>query len=312
MNIPRDRDGFDDDEAGRAWQEPAHLSGDEPADQPNFADRRRQPRDSDHTAEGATWQPPGWDLPPATPDRRPGVLGRSWRATTPPAGTPPTTGGPPATPPATGGPFGGHHRRHDPEMARAFSYEGDPLGAQSWALQRGWTVSDGSGPEDAVLTELLAGAPVRPGKEARAAGVLRGRAGAVELVAFDVVYPQGRRWVATYAVTAAPLLGAVPPLRLSPARLWKHHTSGLVPVPSGNDAFDARWQLLAAEDGAPVRSLARDPAVHGLLLGSDDGDEFWTGAGYLAAVRPDGHRPQLIEHHARLLTAVVGALAAGF
>jgi hypothetical protein len=29
----------------------------------------------------------------------------------------------------------------------------------------------------------------------------------------------------------------------------------------------------------------------------------------MAAIRPDGHRPQLIEHHARLLTAIVGALA---
>jgi hypothetical protein len=48
--------------------------------------------------------------------------------------------------------------------------------------------------------------------------------------------------------------------------------------------------------------------VQGLLLGTDDGDEFWTGAGYLAAVRPDGHRPLLIEHHVRLLTALVGAL----
>jgi hypothetical protein len=28
----------------------------------------------------------------------------------------------------------------------------------------------------------------------------------------------------------------------------------------------------------------------------------------VAAIRPDGHRPQLIEHHARLLTAIVVAL----
>jgi hypothetical protein len=197
-------------------------------------------------------------------------------------------------------------------MARAFTYEGDPFGAQAWALQHGWTISDGSGPEDAVLSELLSTAPVRPGKEARPAGVLRGRAGAVELVAFDVVYPYGRQWVAKYAVSAAPLLGAVPMLRLSPARLWKHGTAGLVPVTTGDAAFDSRWQLFAAEDGPQVRRLAQDPAVRGLLLGTDDGDEFWTGAGHVAAVRPDGHRPQLIEHHARLLTAIVGALAAGY
>jgi hypothetical protein len=76
--------------------------------------------------------------------------------------------------------------------------------------------------------------------------------------------------------------------------------------------FDTRWMLLAAEDSPQVRRLAQDPTVHGLLLGTDDGDEFWTGAGYVAAIRPDGHRPALLEHHARLLTAVVQALAAGY
>jgi hypothetical protein len=157
----------------------------------------------------------------------------------------------------------------------------------------------------------MATSPVRPGKEARPASVLRGRAGALELVAFDIAYPLGRSLVPKYAVTAAPLLGAVPALRLSPARFWRHRTGGLVPIVSGNDLFDARWLLLAAEDSPQVRRLVQDPAVQGLLLGTDDGDEFWTGAGHLAAVRPDGHRPQLIEHHTRLLTALVGALALG-
>jgi hypothetical protein len=105
------------------------------------------------------------------------------------------------------------------------------------------------------------------------------------------------------------VLGALPPLRLSPARFWKHRTGGLVQVPSGDPAFDTRWVLLAAEDGPAARALVGDATVRGLLLGSDDGDEFWTAAGHLAAIRPDGHRPQLIEHHARLLTAIVSALA---
>jgi len=303
MSTPRDRDGFDD---GSDWQEPPHLSGDERAGEvePNIADRRQRPRDSGHTSDHEAWQPPGWDLPAASPDRDRPPVDPSWvPPTVPPTAAPERT---------RGGLFGSRQRARDPEMERAFTYEGDQLGAQSWALQHGWTVSDGSGPEDAVLADLLGTAPVRPGKEARPAGVLRGRAGAVELVAFDVVYPWGRQWVAKYAVTAAPLLGAVPTLRLSPSRLWKHGTGGLVPVISGDEAFDSRWQLLAAEDGPQVRRLAQDPAVHGLLLGTDDGDEFWTGAGHLAAVRPDGHRPQLIEHHARLLTAIVGALAAGY
>jgi hypothetical protein len=196
-------------------------------------------------------------------------------------------------------------------MDRAFRPETDLVGAQGWALQHGWTISDGQGPQDAVLQDLIATSPVRPGKEARPASVLRGWAGPLELVAFDIAYPLGRSVVPKYAVTAAPLLGAVPGLRLSPARFWRHRTGGLVPVPSGNESFDARWLLLAAEDGPQVRRLVQDPAVQGLLLGTDDGDEFWTGAGYLAAVRPDGHRPLLIEHHARLLTALVGALAPG-
>jgi hypothetical protein len=333
MSTPRDRDGFDDDETGRAWQEPAHLGGDPPADdrpaddapadEPNFADRRKQPRDEDHTAGGAAWKPPGWDLPAATPDRgRQPAVDPSWAPPATPPTTPPTT--PPDAPPttlpttpSTTAPersrslFGGRRRARDPEMERAFTYGGDPLGAQAWALHRGWTVADGTGPEDAVLEELVSGAPVRPGKEARPTSVLRGRVGAVELVAFDVVEPLGRGWVPTHAITAAPMLGAVPVLRLSPARLWKHRTGGLLPLASGNDAFDSRWQLLVAEDGPQVRSLVQDPEVQGLLLGTDDGDEFWTGAGHLAAVRPDGHRPLLIEHHARLLTALVGALALG-
>jgi hypothetical protein len=33
---------------------------------------------------------------------------------------------------------------------------------------------------------------------------------------------------------------------------------------------------------------------------------------FAAPIRLDGHRPQLIEHHARLLAAVVGALAAAY
>ena len=67
-----------------------------------------------------------------------------------------------------------------------------------------------------------------------------------------------------------------------------------------------------------MRRLAGDADVRRLLLATDDGDEFWTTGGgegttggWLAAIRPDGHRPELIEHHTRLLTALVGALAAG-
>jgi hypothetical protein len=273
MSGPRDPAGFDGGDEGSGWREPEHLgkgSGGEPADP-------------------APWQPAGWDLPSAEPDR-------------------PTRAADPDQEWAAGPRFGDGPRAPDP-LQRAFRQETDLVGAQGWALQHGWTISDGEGPQDAVLRDLLATAPVRPGKGARPASVLRGRAGALDFVAFDIAYPLGRSIVPRYAVTAAPLLGAVPPLRLSPARLWRHRTGGLVPVASGNEAFDVRWLLLAAEDSPQMQRLVQDPAVQGLLLGSDDGDEFWTGAGHLAAIRPDGHRPLLIEHHMRLLTALVGALA---
>ena len=207
---------------------------------------------------------------------------------------------------------GGWFWRPRGDVAEVFSYQGDLVGAQHWALQHGWTISDGTGPEDAVLADLVATAPVRATADHRPAGVLRGRAGNLELVAFDVVYPVASTWQAQWAVTAAPMLAAVPAFRLSPARLWQHRTGGLSPLVSGNEAFDVRWLLLASADAPELRRLSQDPAVQGLLLNSDDGDEFWSAAGHVAALRPDGHRPSLIEHHARLLTAVVAALTGGY
>jgi hypothetical protein len=274
MSGPRGEDGFDD-RSGSGWQEPAHLG--EGAGGP-----------AREEAAPSSWEPPGWSLPPGYP-------GQEGTQAQEPGGWAPAA---------------------DPALGAA--PEEDPFGLRAWAVQRGWTASDGSGAGDAGLRELLAAAPLRLGREHRPAGVLRGRYGNLDMVAFDVVFPLGRRLRHQYAVTAAPLLGAVPRLRLSPARFWKHGTSGLLQVPSGDPEFDARWTLLAGEDAPQVRRLAQDPTVRGLLLGSDDGDEFWTagtGGGwsgsFVAVVRPDAHRPLLLEHHARLLTAVVGALAAG-
>ncbi|MGY2065942.1 hypothetical protein [Blastococcus sp. SYSU DS0619] len=328
MSTPRDgdRDGFDDGD-GRGWREPPHLgsgAGDD-EDRPNFVDRRKTPRDE--PPAGQAWQPPGWDLPavePARPAQRPqdqppqdqppqdqGSQGQLPQDAAPPQGPPVPGPPPPVRQPGRGGGLFGRRRREPGAVERVFAYGGDLVGAQGWALQHGWTVSDGSAPEDAVLADLIATSPVRATKDHRAGNVLRGRAGGLELVAFDIVFVERRGVVPEYAVTAFPMLGSVPGFRLSPARFWRHRTGGMVPMPSGDEAFDARWLLLAAEDDPRLRRLAQDPAVHGLLLGSDDGDEFWSGAGYVAAVRPDGHRPELLEHHTRLLTAVAGALAAG-
>ena len=302
----RDRDRFDDQDPTSGWQEPAHLSGDDDdADRPNIADRRRTPRE-----EGSPWTPPGWDLPPAQrPEPRE-------RAPEEPAPVPPEDDEVrrPDEPAAPEAPAALPGRMRPPnEFERTFTYQGDLVGTQAWAVHHGWTVSDGTAPEDAPLAELVASAPAsRISKDHRAAGVIRGRADALDLVAFDVVYEDRGRFIPQYAVTAAPLLVPVPYVRLSPARFWRHRVGGLVQVPTGDELFDRRWVLAAAAGDAPeVQRLAGDPAVRAALLGTDDGDEIWVAAGHVAAIRPDGHRPLLVEHHARLLTVVVRALTGG-
>jgi hypothetical protein len=285
VSSPRDRrddpDGPDGPggpgTGGSGWREPAHLGDGAPGDD--------APRDS----------APGGGTPYEGPAPHPAP----WEPPAPPSA------------PRGGGPSGPRRPRTPGAVEQVFRYQGDTVGVQGWALQHGWTISDGSAPEDAVLRELIASAPVRLTKDHRPAGVLRGRAGWLDMVAFDVVYASGRLVVPEFAVTAVPVLVGLPALRLSPARLWKHRTGGLLQVPSGDPEFDTRWVLLTAEDTPVVRGLVGDPALRGMLLATDDGDEFWSAAGHVAAIRPDGHRPELVEHHARLLTAVVGALAAG-
>ena len=58
-----ERDRFDDRrDEGSGWQEPAHLGGGGTGDEPTPpADRPEEP------ARG--WEPPGWSLPPAEPQR---------------------------------------------------------------------------------------------------------------------------------------------------------------------------------------------------------------------------------------------------
>ena len=134
MSTPRDRDG-DDDPAGEGsgWQRAGapRATGGEP-DPPTAAaaagrDRRRR-----------------------SPDRRP-------------------AGGPGRPPPRRRAARAGGRRPGGPERLRderAFRYETDLVGAQGWALQHGWTISDGSGPQDAVLARpdrLRAGAPGQGG-----------------------------------------------------------------------------------------------------------------------------------------------------
>jgi hypothetical protein len=297
VSDPR-RDGFDERDPEGGWREPPHLRGDDDGvDEPNVADRRQAPRDGDQPGDQGSqgWTPAGWDLPAHQRDEP--IAG-------PPEPVPPLEDAPPPAPRAAA-------PRRPGVVSEVFAYKGDLVGSQGWAVQNGWTISDGTAPEDAPLAELIAAAPVRLSKDHRPAGVMRGRADALDMVAFDILYASGRTVVPEYAVTAVPLLTPVPYFRLSPARFWKHRTGGLVPVETGDPAFDSRWVLYTAEDWPGVRALAADATVRGLLLGTDDGDEFWSAAGHVAAIRPDGHRPLLIEHHARLLTAVVRAVTSG-
>src|SRR4051812_4616666 len=225
MSGPRDPDAFDDRPGEGGWHEPSHLG--EGGSDPARGDAARKEPGRDEPAP-ASWEPPGWSLPPA--DRGSAA---------------------PAPVPAEPAPW----RVTQNEVADVVVDPLDPYGSHAWAVRHGWTVSDGSGPQDAVLGDLLAAGPVRLGREHRPAGVMRGRFGTLDVVAFDVAFPLGRRVELAYAVTAAPLLGAVPRLRLSPARLWKHGTAGLLQIPSGDPEFDLRWVLLAAEDGPQVRAL---------------------------------------------------------
>jgi hypothetical protein len=219
--------------------------------------------------------------------------------------------GPPSTDRPTGRPDGGWFGSWGAPEERAVDRDpADWTTAQEWATRQGWTLSDGSSPQDAVLQELIDAAPVRRlSADHHPAGVMRGRAGSIELVAFDVRFESGRLRQVDYAVTAAPVLLPLPRMRLSPARFWKHRTGGLLQLPSGHAEFDTRWVLLTEQDTPELRRLVADPVLRGLLLASDDGDEFWTAAGHLAAIRPLQHRASLIEHHARLLGAALGALA---
>lgn len=340
MSTPRNGDGFDDrPEDQRGWSEPTHLGGAGPQG-PGQQGSGQQGPDS---GPDRAWEPPGWSLPDAAPDRpaqqQPPVE-PDWEATPPARQQQPQPWDPPQQQPwdapqqqpwdpqtqqappqqerrgLFGGLFGGGRARAPRQpgaIEQVFTAKGGPVGPgdlAAWGQAFGWSVSDGTGPQDAPLVELVQSAPVRPAKSEVPSNVLRGRADGLDLVAFDVVSPYGRGWVATHGITAAPVLGSVPAFRLSPARLWRHGTGGMLQIPSGDPEFDTRWVMLAAEDGPQVRRVVESPLVRQLLLGSDDGDELWTAAGFVAAVRPDGNRPQLIEHHARILAALVAAVGA--
>ncbi len=212
---------------------------------------------------------------------------------------------------AVGGPgrlgFGlgrGHGRGSADEV---FASDADRGGAGAWARQAGWERVGASSPQRVAAEELVRSAPVRRiGSDHHARDVVAGSIDGLDVLAFDIAVSASTGWIAEWAVTAAALPDDPPVVRLTPTRLWLHDPDGLTRVESGDAAFDARWRVLG--DGARAQHVADDVAVRQALLATDDGDDIWIAAGHLAALRPDGHRPLLLEHHVRLLAVVHRAL----
>ena len=193
----------------------------------------------------------------------------------------------------------------------AFASTGDHAGTARWARAHGWTsVADGEPGAD-LAAALLGTAPLRRlGPEHAPRHGQAGHHGDVPALAFDVALRTPAGWVPEYAVTALALGGEVPAVRLTPARLWSQGGGGWQPLDSGDRGFDARWRVLATPgDAGRLAPLAADPALLTALLSTDDGDDLWTATGCVAALRPDGHRPSLLDHHLGLLTVVRQALA---
>lgn len=225
---------------------------------------------------------------------------------------PPYEAGPPAEPnqPAPAGT--GRRRGFLRGLARGPEWwaqsAGQPGLDPEWALQRGWRASSGDEAEDAPLAEVIGSAPMRLDPYHRARNVVRGFVGAWQLIGFDLTYERGKDRVVRYAVTTTPVLYPLPAFRLCPARFWKHGTGGQMLLPSGDQAFDTRWSMLAEQDDPALRDLIAEP-VRAILLASEDKDEIWWGAGHIAIVRPDGHHPELLDWHTRVLTTMLTQLS---
>ena len=181
----------------------------------------------------------------------------------------------------TGGPRFGEGPRAPEPMERAFRYETDLVGAQGWALparlddlrRRG---TGGRRPPRA------AGDRARPAGQGGAAGQraarpgghagarrLRHRLPAGPVAGAEVRGDRGARCSAPCRCCGCPRPGS----------------GGTAPAGSSRSPAATRRSTPAGCCSRPrtspqLRRLVQDPAVQGLLLGTDDGDEFWTGAGH--------------------------------
>jgi hypothetical protein len=185
-----------------------------------------------------------------------------------------------------------------------FGCAGDRAGVARWARDRGW-VEVPADDRPPVVGELLAGAPVPLGPEHVAVDLRTGVHAGWSVLAFDVVVRTGQGDVPEWAVTALGRPRTADPYHLHPRRLGAFALPGRGrSVDVGPGELADRWTATGAPDVARVLQQA---AAREALLGTDDGDEVWATATALAAVRPDGHRPALLEHHLPLLAALAGA-----
>ncbi|MGX5655515.1 hypothetical protein ACWKWC_12140 [Geodermatophilus nigrescens] len=186
-----------------------------------------------------------------------------------------------------------------------FATRADRGGAAAWARQEGWKSIDEAALELQTAEALVRSAPARHiDKDHQPRNVMAGRIDDSAALAFEVAVSASTGWIAEWAVTAVALPDGAPKMRWTPARLWLHNPDKWVELATGDEVFDARWRVLSATDDAAARRLAADPTIVQALLATDDGDDIWTAAGWLAALRPDGHRPELLKHHVQLLATL--------
>ncbi len=184
-----------------------------------------------------------------------------------------------------------------------FAVRADPAGVRAWCARHGWSAVDTPPP---VVAELLGSAPVPLGHEHVATGVRTGPADTWTALALDVQARTAHGVVPTWAVTAVGRPGVGDPWRLHPRRLQRFAVGPALPALDVPGPLGERW---SAAGSPALAALLAVPAVEQALLGTDDGDEVWATPTALAALRADGHRPDLVEHHLRLLTTLAGAEA---
>ena len=288
MSTPRDRDGFEGPHrrAGGLARAGAPGRRGRRRAEPALPSRRTAASGAEHLAAGG--------LGPARGGARPGRPARPGSRRAPDRRSP--------RPAATSGGF--------PVEQPVMVPPADTWGTQAWALSVGWLLSDGTGPEDAPLAALVHERPGAPGQGGPCrAGPARPGNG-LDLVAFDIVSPMGRQSVARTRSLPPRCSAPSPPSGCPrpgcggtapaawcrcPARTRSSTAAGCCSRPRTARRCAGwsrtRWSASCCSAATTATSCGRPPASS-------------------PRSGPTANRPQLIEHHARILAAVVAALAA--